>query len=217
MGSPTTEEGRYEDEIQHKVTITKGFWICDHEVTQAEYEDIMGNNPSNWRGPNRPVERVTYEQATSYCTKLTKRERSNGKITLQEEYRLPTEAEWEYAARAGTSSNRYGDLESIAWYDANSQNETKNVKNKTPNGWGLYDTIGNVWEWCLDWYGDYSQEPITDPQGPPDKVLPGWRRVIRGGSIFFAPEVCRSAYRDWLEYSAPNDDVGFRPVLSSVR
>jgi formylglycine-generating enzyme required for sulfatase activity len=216
MGSPVSEEGRDEDETHHQVTITRGFWISDHEVTQSEYEEIMGSNPSNWRGTNRPVERVTYDQAASYCAKLTKRERTNGKITQQEEYRLPTEAEWEYATRAGAPGSRYGDLESIAWYDANSQNATKDVKTKQPNAWGLYDTIGNVWEWCLDWYGPYPAEPVIDPKGS-DRELPGSSRVIRGGSIFFGPEVCRSAYRDWLVFSAPNDDVGFRPVLSLVR
>jgi hypothetical protein len=217
MGSPATEIGRDPDENEHRVTLSKGFWMSDHEVTQFEFEQVMGRNPSNWTGTNRPVERVTYEDALSYCSKLTKRERGIGRITQQEEYRLPTESEWEYAVRAGTSGIRYGDLDSIAWYDGNSQNETHIVKSNQPNAWGIYDMLGNVWEWCSDWYGDYPLEPSTDPQGPPKWVLPGTRRVIRGGSIFFGPEVCRSAYRDWLEYSAPNDDVGFRVILTSVR
>lgn len=217
MGSPATEIGRDPDENEHSVTLSKGFWMSDHEVTQFEFEQVMGRNPSNWTGTSRPVERVTYEDAISYCSKLTKRERGIGKITLQEEYRLPTESEWEYTVRAGTLGSRYGDLDSIAWHEANSQNETHIVKGKQPNAWGIYDMLGNVWEWCSDWYGDYQLGPSVDPQGSTARIPPGSRRVIRGGSIFFGDDVCRSAYRDWLEFSAPNDDVGFRVILSPVR
>ncbi|MBM3903475.1 MAG: formylglycine-generating enzyme family protein, partial [Verrucomicrobia bacterium] len=109
MGSPSSEEGRYADEVQHTVTLTQGFWMSDHEVTQSEYQAVMGNNPSVFKGDlNRPVEQVSWDEAVLYCQKLTERERAAGRITAQQAYRLPTEAEWEYAARAGTTGARYG-------------------------------------------------------------------------------------------------------------
>ena len=233
MGSTSgTDPDRNDDEVQHTVTLTRGFWLSDHEVTQAEYQAVMGNNPSHFPGDlNRPVEMVTWNDAVSYCQKLTDRERAAGRITAQQAYRLPTEAEWEYAARAGTTGARYTvngydvaeSLDYIAWYYGNSKypgvgRETHPVKGKQPNAWGLYDMIGNVWEWCEDWYGDYPFSQlgggsVTDPTGP----LTGAYRVTRGGSWYDGPRYCRSAKRYRISSVVEKGIYGFRPALSAVR
>ena len=227
MGSPSTESYRNLNEVQHTVTLTQGFWISDHEVTQGEFQAVMGNNPSLFTGdPNRPVERVSWYDAGFYCQKLTERERSAGRITEQQAYRLPTEAEWEYAARAGTAGPRYGEVNAIAWWGG-VFGSTCPVKQLLPNAWGLYDMLGNVWEWCFDSYNDYPIDSVTDPiwnsgypnAGATDPVnsQPFWR-IIRGNSYY--------AFVDWdfrfaLRQSAPpnliREWIGFRTVLSSVR
>ena len=213
MGSPVGEEGREPDEVQHTVTLTQGYWLSDHEVTQAEYQSVVGSNPSNWKGESLPVETVSWDDAVAYCTKLTERERAAGRITAQQAYRLPTEAEWEYAARAGTTGARYGELDAIGWWSGNSGNQTHPVKQKAPNAWGLHDMVGNVWEWCSDWYGDYPTVAVTDPTGPSS----GSGRVVRGGSWFNDAGRVRSAYRDGIVLGDRDVTVGFRPALSSVR
>ena len=214
MGSPESEEGRYADEVQHTVTLTQGFWMSDHEVTQSEYQAVMGNNPSVFKGDlNRPVETVSWDEAVLYCQKLTERERAAGRITAQQAYRLPTEAEWEYAARAGTTGARYGELDTIAWWNGNAGNQTHPVKQKAPNAWGLYDMLGNVWEWCSDWSGEYPTGSVTDPTGPNS----GSVRVIRGGSWDVGAGRARSAGRDRGVPGSRFSDLGFRPALSSVR
>ena len=139
MGSPSSEADRDSDEAQHTVTLTKGFWMSDHETTQAEYQLVMGSNPSNWKGERLPVEKMSWDDAVAYCKKLTERERAAGRITAQQAYRLPTESEWEYAARAGTTGPRYGELEAIAWWSGNSGSETHPVSHKAANPWGLHD------------------------------------------------------------------------------
>jgi formylglycine-generating enzyme required for sulfatase activity len=213
MGSPANEEG-YTNEVQHAVTLTQGFWLSDHEVTQGEYDAVMGINPSHFKWyPNRPVENVSWEDAVRYCQKLSERERAAGRILADQAYRLPTEAEWEYAARAGTTGARYGELDAIAWYDGNAEGATRPVKGKQPNGWGLYDMLGNVWEWCSDWHGDYPMDAVTDPIGPSS----GSRRVSRGGSWDFVARGARSAVRSGSYPGGRNYNQGFRPVLSSVR
>ena len=205
---------RDSDEVQHTVTLTQGFWLSDHEVTQAEYQSVMGSNPSQFKGDlNRPVEMVSWDDAVAYCQKLTERERAAGRITAQQAYRLPTEAEWEYAARAGTTGARYGELDAIGWYNGNSGNQTHAVKQKAANAWGLHDMIGNVWEWCSDWYGEYPTGSVTDPTGPSS----GSRRVGRGGSWFFVAGVARSARRPRGDPGDRISHLGFRPTLSSVR
>jgi formylglycine-generating enzyme required for sulfatase activity len=174
MGCSPGDRECYSDERPaHTVTITKGFWMGQTEVTQAAYQRVMGANPSHFRGERLPVEQVTWDEANTYC-------RAVG-------MRLPTEAEWEYAARAGSTSERYGELEAIAWYDQepsfltwNSGGQTHEVAQKQPNAWKLYDMLGNVEEWVADW-GDgnyYRQSPLQDPPGP----SAGEARSLRGGS-----------------------------------
>ena len=213
MGSPSNELGQNPGELQHTVTLSQGFWMSDHETTQAEYESIMGTNPSRFKGSDRPVEMVSWKNAALYCEKLTERDRLAGRITGQQAYRLPTEAEWEYAARAWTSGARHGELDSIAWWQFNSGAQTRPVKQKEPNAAGLFDMMGNVSEWCSDWYDYYPTGSVTDPTGP----SMGVKRVIRGGNWGQPDKVCRSAYRAFYDPVASNSNLGFRPVLSSVR
>jgi formylglycine-generating enzyme required for sulfatase activity len=163
MGSPPDEVGRFLDKEgpQTRVTLTRGFWMSRFEVTQQEFETLMAFNPSLFKGdPQRPVEDVTWVQAVNYCAALTDRERQAGHVPEGFAYRLPTEAEWEYAARAGTTTRfSYGDdpgyehLRDYAWYGGNSGLRPHPVGQKLPNSWGLYDVHGNVFEWCSDWFG----------------------------------------------------------------
>ena len=212
MGSPVSEVGRDSDEVQHTVTLTQGFWMGDHEVTQGEYEAVMRSNPSYFKGDlNRPVETVNWDDAVAYCKKLTERERAAVRITAQQEYRLPTESEWEYAARAGTTGARYGEPDAIAWQEGNHGSGTNPVKQKAPNAWGLHDMMGNVYEWCSDIYGKYPTGSVTNPTGPGS----GSDRVYRGGCWYTEP--WRSANRNGHFPSRKDNGLGFRPVLSSVR
>ena len=213
MGSPVSEDGRDSSEVIHTVTLTQGFWMSDHETTQREYQLVMESNPSNWKGESLPVEKVSWSDAVAYCQKLTERERAAGRITAQQAYRLPTEAEWEYAARAGTAGARYRELDAIAWHGGTSGSETHAVKQKTANMWGLHDMIGNVWEGCGDWYGDYPTGSVTDPTGPNSGSL----RVIRGGGCSDDAGRARSAFRLRYVPGSRYFNLGFRPVLSSVR
>ncbi len=206
MGSPESEEYREDDEQQHRVRITKPFYLGVHEVTQEQYQRVMGENPSEFKGANLPVEQVSWEDAVEFCRKLSEKE---GKT-----YRLPTEAEWEYACRAGSAARYcFGDDESqlgqYAWYDANSDVATHPVGGKLPNDWGLHDMHGNVWEWCQDWYGDYPSEDVTDPTGPKE----GSDRVFRGGSWLRDAVLCRSAYRGKGKPTLRYDVLGFRVSL----
>jgi formylglycine-generating enzyme required for sulfatase activity len=212
---PTNEQYHHGDEVQHTVTLKQGFWLSDHEVTQAEYQAVMGRNPSFHKADTRPVEMVSWDDSVLYCQKLTERERAAGRITAQQAYRLPTEAEWEYAARSGTTGERYGDLDAIAWYSYPGlfRGESHAVKEKQPSAWGLYDMLGNVAEWCADWYGDYPTGSASDPTGPNSGSI----RVVRGGSWNAVAEHTRSANRGAAEPIARDSDLGFRVVLGSVR
>jgi formylglycine-generating enzyme required for sulfatase activity len=189
MGSPASEWGPRDNETLHVVRITKPFYLSATEVTQAQYERVMGTNPSHSKGPFKPVEKVSWHDAMEFFRTLSVRE--------GEEYRLPTEAEWEYACRAGTTTAySFGDdtsqLEKYAWYTVNSGRTTHAVGAKLPNAWGLYDMHGNVWEWCQDWYGDYGNEKVvTDPTGPAE----GRDRVLRGGAFSYPPMYVRAALR----------------------
>ena len=213
MGSPESEAHREINEVIHPVTLTQGFWISDHETTQAEYQLVMGSNPSNWKGESLPVEQVSWDDAVAYCKKLTELERAGGRITSQQAYRLPTEAEWEYAARAGTTGARYGELDAIAWHEWNSGRQTHAVKQKATNARRLYDMIGNVSEWCSDWYEKYPNGSVTDPMGPGS----GSYRVHRGGNWGSGAGFARSADRAGYLPGTRDRFLGFRPALSSVR
>jgi formylglycine-generating enzyme required for sulfatase activity len=222
MGSPTNELHRQPNEgPQTVVTLTHGFWIGKFEVTQGEYVSVMNTNPSFFPGDlSRPVSSVSWFDATNYCWKLTQRELAAGRIPPGGQYRLPTEAEWECAARAGTTTRfNYGDdpdytnLTNYAWFILNSGFPSSltphSVGQKLPNPWGLYDMTGNVWEWCEDWLGDLPGGSVADPTGPPSSPM-GWK-VVRGGSYDFDVTDCRSARRF---FSVGDDtDIGFRIVL----
>ncbi|MBL8784789.1 MAG: formylglycine-generating enzyme family protein [Deltaproteobacteria bacterium] len=219
MGSPASEDGRYDDEVQHEVRITRGFWMKQTEVTQGEWESVMGSNPSSNTSCGRkcPVENVSWFDAVLYLDKLSDNEGlercydSNNafKGVRCTGYRLPTEAEWEYAARAGTSRARHGSLDQVAWYDGNSGNATHPVGQKAANAWGLYDMVGNVWEWVTDWYGNYGGA-ATDPAGPSS----GASRVVRGGGWYNYAQNARAARRAGHVPSYRNDLIGFRPLRS---
>jgi formylglycine-generating enzyme required for sulfatase activity len=220
MGSPTTENNRRSDEEQHLVTLSKGFWMACGQTTQSEYVKIIGHNPSGYLTNimNRPVEQVTWNEAVEYCLKLTNLHQSSGIIPQGWKWRLPTEAEWEYAARAGTTGATHGELNAIAWNQSSRADldGPMPVKLLAPNAWGLHDMIGNVYEWCLDIYGEYPISQIVDPQGPTS----GATRVYRGGSWCFIGddqiEDLRSAARCAWEpdYRDSLYQIGFRPVLS---
>jgi formylglycine-generating enzyme required for sulfatase activity len=219
MGSPASETDRDFDEGPlTKVAISQGFWMGKYEVTQREYEAVMGANPSLYSGdPTRPVEKVSWQDAMNYCSKLTQLQQASAELPEGYVYRLPTEAEWEYACRAGTTTRfSYGDdpgyfqLGDYAWYYGNSDATTHPVGGKKPNAWGLYDMHGNVWEWCLDnWAGSFVGGIVTNRAVLPEGTL----RVARGGSWLYDPKFCRSANRD--NYGASNrcSDLGFRVVL----
>ena len=182
MGSPAAEQGRRENESLHEVTLTKCFFLAATPCTQRQWETVMGSNPSHFKGADLPVEQVSWDDAVAFCRKLTELHRQMGMLAEGSNWRLPTQAEWEYAARAGTMGPRHRDLDAIAWYETNSGSRTHPVQQKEPNVWGLHDMIGNVWEWCADWYEDDPTTAATDPTGPSS----GSNRVDRGGCWFLA-------------------------------
>jgi formylglycine-generating enzyme required for sulfatase activity len=194
MGSPDNEEGRWDNEgPQHEVAIESGFWMFETPCTQALWEAVMGKNPSRFPGPERPVEQVSWEDVEDFLTRIAA-------MIPGLRLGLPTEEQWEYACRAGSAAARYGDLDQIAWYFENSGGETHPVALKQPNGWGLYDMLGNVWEWCADAYWEYG----TGKSGA--SVL----CVLRGGSWFNDARYLRAAYRYHYEPSYRHNDPGFR-------
>ena len=232
MGSPESERGRREDEQQHAVTLTKGYWMMDHPVTQGEWESVMGTNPSRfkpvspstgfWTGLGamfgsqpavppvshalHPVENVSWEEAVSFAKAVSVRD--------GETYRLPTEAEWERAARGGREGELYAggnDLDAVGWTSKNSGRTTHPVRQKSPNGYGLYDMTGNVWEWTSDWYDEAYPGTTTDPKGAPS----GSYRVSRGGSWINEPAFARVANRYGYSSYYRGDNLGVRLVRSS--
>mgnify|MGYP002379550232 CR=1 FL=1 len=221
LGSSPEEKGHGTDEDPPtEVVITRGFWMGQHEVTQAEYSAVMGNNPSGFLGDtNHPVERVTWNEANAYCVRKTVLESEAGRLPAGFVYRLPTEAEWEDACRAGTTTRfTFGDdlaeteLLDYAWFINNSDSSTHPVGRLKPNPWGLYDLHGNVWEWCQDlWQDAYPGGSVTNYTGSTD----GWLRVARGGSWLYDAAFSRSANRD--NYGPDNrcSDIGFRVVLAA--
>jgi formylglycine-generating enzyme required for sulfatase activity len=233
MGSPKNEERRGGDEEQHQVMLTKPYYLQTTQVTQGQWKKLMGNNPSYYKGcsDDCPVESVSWHDIQAFINKLNEKEETN-------KYRLPTEAEWEYACRAGSmTAYHFGDyednfedyarqaesmaayyfgyyeddLEDYAWYGDNSNNKTHPVSLKKPNAWGLYDMHGNVWEWCEDHYGSYPANSVTDPIGPSS----GKYRVLRGGSCGNYAWFLRSASRRWDTPDRRYNSFGFRVARAS--
>ena len=183
MGSTSAET--FDESPVTRVRISRGYWLGRYEVTQAEWQAVMGTNPSHFAGCGScPVESVSWGDAQAFVRQLNGQAGGN-------RYRLPTEAEWEYAARAGTSGDRYATLDAIAWNGENSGGRTHPVGQKMANAWGLHDMLGNVWEWVQDWYGDYPGGSVTDPRGPGA----GSYRVFRGCGCLIIPETCRAPNR----------------------
>ena len=221
-GSPLEEKGRRDFEPQHRVRLTQPFWIGRFPVTQTEYEAVMRENPSMFSGERRPVEMVDWNQAMTFCAKLT--ESFVFAVSERFVFRLPTDAEWEYACRAGTTSafNDGSDctkpwgkdpaLTRLGWFDRNSGGKTHPVGEKKPNAWGLHDMHGNVWEWCQDWYSPnfYGASPDTDPfNGQMDRF-----HVVRSGSWLCYPGFCRSSVRHKYAPEYTTCDLGFRVVMA---
>ena len=209
-----------------QVKLTQPYWLGKYEVTQGQWTAVMGTTPKRQRdkvnpqwpmsgkGANQPMYYVSYDEALAFCRKLTERERSAGRLPEGYVYTLPTEAQWEYACRAGTTGDYAGDLGSMAWYKYNSDYTTHVVGQKQSNAWGLHDMHGNVWEWCRDWYADkLPGGTVIDPVG----AASGSVRVLRGGSWWYSAPSCRSAYRGRCGPGGRNDLLGFRLALSAVR
>jgi formylglycine-generating enzyme required for sulfatase activity len=215
MGSPGTESVRENQETQHRVSITKPFYLGVTEVTQEQYQKVMGTNPSQFMGPQNPVEQVSWADAVEFCGKLSAMpaEKTAGHV-----YRLPTEAEWEYACRSGTTTAySFGDdasrLGDYGWFEGNSELSTHPVGEKKPNAWGLYDMHGGVYEWCQDWYGAYPSGSATDPTG----ATSGSLRVFRGGGWDDDARRCRSALRFRITPEFRSSSLGFRVLRSSIK
>jgi formylglycine-generating enzyme required for sulfatase activity len=231
MGSPSSEPDRGSDEAQHRVRITRPYWLGKYEVTQAQWQAVMGRAPSRVKGALRPVENVSWDDAVEFCAKLTNQERAAGRLPAGYRYTLPTEAEWEYACRAGTTTP-FSTGNNLTTYQANydgnypytwhakgkNRKATTNVGSFPANAWGFYDMHGNVEEWCRDWYktspagGDDPYE--TSPAGGDD--LYGSGRVSRGGSWFDGARYCRSAGRGCVGLGGRSSNLGFRLALRSV-
>lgn len=219
MGSPESEEGRDGNERQHRVTLTKGFWLAETEVTQKQWKSVMGCNPVSWKTDvqdDRPVYRLSWFDCQMFIRKV------NASLDTWIEMRLPTEAQWEYACRAGATGayGGTGNPSEMGWFGDGQ--DIHPVAKKKPNAWGLYDMHGNAEEWCADWYGEYPSEDVTDPTGPADGGRRG--RVLRGGCWNFTPVACRSASRHSLPQGSAyhlkpvktSGPLGFRPALVTL-
>jgi formylglycine-generating enzyme required for sulfatase activity len=219
--SPGDAECSDHEKPAHEVTITRGFWLGQTPVTQRAYQRVDRQDPSYVKGPNLPVEMVSSDNAKAYCTAIGGR--------------LPTEAEWEYAARAGSTGARYGDLNEIAWYQGNSGGKTHEVGQKLPNAFGLYDMLGRVWQWVADWVGDENQSgkiisiKCSPHDGCPQSRVADWDgnykpgaqtdpsgaesgevRALRGGAWNYDPGVVRVSYRGARWPGDSSDSIGFR-------
>jgi formylglycine-generating enzyme required for sulfatase activity len=242
MGSsPEKSNNAVSDGLHHKVTLNS-FYIGRHQVTQKEYERLMQQNPSHFKGPMLPVEQISWYNAVDYCNRLSQQEGLTPAYTIEkfkkdpnnknsgddlrwtvtwnrsaEGYRLPTEAEWEYAAKGGSGASRIflyagsNDADMVSWYGANSKGSTHPVGGKAPNSIGLYDMSGNVWEWCWDWVGPYTTEPQTDPAG----AVSGSDRVYRGGGWAFSTKHLRCVDRYGTNPKHFGNYLGFRIVRSA--
>ena len=205
MGSANVDE---DERPFHLVTLSRGFELGKYEVTQGQWETVMGSNPSYFKkcGKDCPVEQVSWHDAQKFLEKLNNRRDGY-------RYRLPTEAEWEYAARAGTTGDYAGNLDEMAWYGGNSGGVTHQAGQKRSNAWGLYDMHGNVWEWCQDWFGQYPSGSVVDPTGP----ATGEDRVYRGGSWISRARFCRSAIRYGGGPGRRDYDMGCRLARVSLK
>ena len=202
MGSPDDEKGRFDDEQIHSVTLTLGYWLGETTCTQVLWQAVMGSNPSGFEGRDRPVENVTWDDCQAFF------EKANGLLDGGG-LRLPTEAEWEYACRAGTTTPFWFGQDLTpeqANFDRAGRKQTAAVKEFPCNGWGLYQMHGNVWEWCQDWQGEYPDGPVEDPTGPDMGV----HRVFRGGGWGNPARYCRSAYRFAFHPGDRRVILGFR-------
>ena len=208
-GTSEQSSDAYDDEKPtHSVTLSS-YYICKYEVTQALWRAVMGSNPSNFKGNNLPVENVSWNDCQTFINRLNSYTGRN--------FRLPTEAEWEFAARGGNYSRHYkysgsNYISDVAWYDGNSGNRTHPIGTKQANELGLYDMSGNVYEWCSDWYGSYSSYSQNDPTGPNS----GSYRVYRGGCWNNSARGCRSSSRCFNAPGDRGDDLGLRLVLSQL-
>ena len=213
------EVGRFTNEgPQTRVSLTRGYWLGRTPVTQGQWEILMGKNPSYFKGPRLPVEKVSWDDAMAFCHRLTEREQAAGRLPEGYVYTLPSEAQWEYAARAGTKMRwSFGDqddrLGNYAWFKGNSDDQTHPVGQKRANPWGLYDVHGNVWEWTHSFSGNYPGGSVTDYEGPAS----GMNRVYRGGSWGSTADNARSAVRYGYPPGFRNSNLGFRLCLSPVR
>ena len=209
MGSPADERNRSDGESQRQVTLSKGFWMLETEVTQAMWESVMENNPSRFKGAKLPVEQVSWNDCQEFIKKLNE-------LTVAPagyKFSLPTEAQWEYACRSGTTTAyHFGDtltLRQANFFSIFGRDQTRDVGSYPANAWGLRDMHGNVWEWCLDWYGNDPGGAVTDPAG----AERGSSRVLRGGSWNLHAQYCRSAFRYRNSPAGRYNSVGFRLSL----
>lgn len=202
-----------------EVTLTRGYWLGRTEVTQEQWQAVMEHlpTPSLFKGSDRPVERVAWLSAMEFCRKVNERERAAGRLPAGYEYSLPTEAQWEYACRAGTTGPHGGELERMAWFEATSDRQTHPVAQKEPNAWGLYDMHGNVREYCVDGYNGLPGGHVVDPMGGYEGPSAATQRIVRGGAWTDPAGVCRSAYRLWSVLNLSSSGSGFRLALAPVR
>jgi formylglycine-generating enzyme required for sulfatase activity len=207
MGSPFSEWPReYDEDPVRRIKISRPFYIGRYEVTQAQWKAVMGYTSCHFKGPDLPADGIPWKDAVAFCKRLGEKQ--------SQTFRLPTEAEWEYACRAGTTTaysfgNDRSVLDDYAWFNSNSDHKTHPVGRKMPNAFGLHDVHGNVWEWCSDWFDGYRDDQSVDPTGPQT----GFSRILRGGSWFCTPGPCRSANRGYNTPNIRDDDVGFRIVM----
>ncbi|NCC53221.1 MAG: formylglycine-generating enzyme family protein, partial [Spartobacteria bacterium] len=213
MGS---NNGDNDEQAVHTVRISEPYGLGKYEVTQREYQQVMGENPSRFKGTRRPVEMVSWKKAVEFCRKLTEQDHRTGRLPAEYEYTLPSEAQWEYAARGGEKSKGYvyagsDSIGEIAWYDGNSGNTTHEVGGLKANELGLYDMSGNVWEWCMDkWHDSYNGAP---EDGSVWMSGNSSFRVSRGGGWGNSARLCRSAIRDCDALSRTRSYLGFRVAL----
>ena len=207
MGSSTDEKGRFDDETLHEVVIRNGFWLGKYEVTQEQWRSVMRMDRAKFVGPSKPEDSVSWGDCQMFIQRVN--------AAIGGGARLPTEAEWEYACRAGSSDPISGDadIDDVAWFAGNTCGMSEPVGQKAPNAWGFYDMHGNMLEWCSDWYEPLNEEKAIDPRGP----LHGSFRVLRGGCWFFYARDCRAAYRLKRDPDIRNCLYGFRLALSERR